>query len=558
MTSPHQEAEDELRALGFSRESSGEWVADVQGPALRVRLPAEFPFVLPTVTSDRAVFEEAAPHIERNGKVCIVSNAGILLDPARPRALVHEAVDRARAIVSTGLAGTNRDQILDEFSAYWGERKEMLSFCSPTLQARAIAVGTLRNARPFVDMIAADSRQELKHIVEGCGLDLDSIERGFIVPLTRPLYPPKFEIIYRLGDLMSILNHTTVEIRRDLLKITRIVGSRIVVLFVFALNGAADSQIWFALRLARPLAITPGFRASRATLSAAVQRQRDLKMQRANVQRADPQFLQRRIGAQANLRELRVGVIGCGAIGGFVAVALASAGITKLTLIDDDGLRADNAMRHFLGISEVGIPKVTALRAEILRRLPHMTIETRPTQVQKVMSDGADIILDNDLLVLATGDHALELYISSQVRKDVRLVHAWVEALGVGGHVLLDAQSAKGCLRCLYDDDDEFGLICRPSLFAPGQSFTSQLAGCAGAFTPFGVVDAQGVAIEATRLALRTLSESLSGSVLITRYDSSLPFRSGQYRPSSRAMKLTVGSRVEITEHATGCSQCAT
>jgi molybdopterin/thiamine biosynthesis adenylyltransferase len=407
-------------------------------------------------------------------------------------------------------------------------------------------------------MIAADSRRELSVLVERCQLSLSSLERGFVVPLVAPIFPPMFERSYKFSDLLSLLNQAEPEVRRDLLKATKMSGSRVLVLFAFAVGAAAGSQIWFAVRLARPLGITPGFRRSRATLSAAIGRQGDLRLQRTNVQRADPVFLQRRIGAQADLDKFRVVVIGCGAIGGFVAISLASAGITKLTLIDDDALRTDNAMRHFLGLSEVGVHKVTALRTEIWRRLPQVTIVTRAQRVQKVMSDEPEVLLDNDLVVLATGDHALELYISYQLRKDVRLVHAWVEALGVGGHALLDAQTGRGCLKCLYEEDDDFGLICRPSLFAPGQSFTFQLAGCAGAFTPFGVLDAQGIAVEATRLALRALTEKLEGSVLVTRFDSLAPFVSGQYQPSCRAKQLSVGSRVEITEHATGCSNCAT
>jgi hypothetical protein len=118
---PREAASEELQALGFSRRADGEWIPDAHGDVvLRVRLPQDFPFALPIVSIDRDSLKEAIPHVERNGKVCIAANAGILLDPGRPRALVREAIDRARGIVSAGVAGTNRAALLEEFSAYWG------------------------------------------------------------------------------------------------------------------------------------------------------------------------------------------------------------------------------------------------------------------------------------------------------------------------------------------------------------------------------------------------------------------------------------------------------
>ena len=58
-------------------------------------------------------------------------------------------------------------------------------------------------------------------------------------------------------------------------------------------------------------------------------------------------------------------VIGCGAVGGHVALGLAFAGVGTLTLVDDERLGVENTFRHVLGNGEVGNLKVEGLKREI-------------------------------------------------------------------------------------------------------------------------------------------------------------------------------------------------
>ena len=75
------------------------------------------------------------------------------------------------------------------------------------------------------------------------------------------------------------------------------------------------------------------------------------------------------------LKPKMVGIAGCGGLGSNCAVALARAGVGKLILADFDDVDVTNLNRQFFFMDQVGIPKVEALRENILRIDPGITIE---------------------------------------------------------------------------------------------------------------------------------------------------------------------------------------
>src|SRR5512134_1334161 len=86
--------------------------------------------------------------------------------------------------------------------------------------------------------------------------------------------------------------------------------------------------------------------------------------------------IERLIGAD-NLQKLaqkRVGIVGLGSGGGFVAQSLAMSGIGKFVLIDDDTLETANVVRHVADRREVGRPKVEAVADLIRQRNPNAEI----------------------------------------------------------------------------------------------------------------------------------------------------------------------------------------
>ena len=74
------------------------------------------------------------------------------------------------------------------------------------------------------------------------------------------------------------------------------------------------------------------------------------------------------------LAQKRVGVVGLGSGGGFVALSLAMSGVGKFVLIDDDTLEAINVVRHVADLRDVGLPKPEAVADLIRQRNPQAEI----------------------------------------------------------------------------------------------------------------------------------------------------------------------------------------
>ena len=82
------------------------------------------------------------------------------------------------------------------------------------------------------------------------------------------------------------------------------------------------------------------------------------------------------------LLDLQVTIIGCGAIGSFVAVALAKMGVGRLLLFDHDMVNEVNLACQFFGNADLGRPKVEALADQLA-----MLTEARVTPVAQAYAD---------------------------------------------------------------------------------------------------------------------------------------------------------------------------
>lgn len=66
--------------------------------------------------------------------------------------------------------------------------------------------------------------------------------------------------------------------------------------------------------------------------------------------------------AQERLQKVRVGIIGCGAVGGDIAIQLASAGVRNFVLMDYDTVNESDCSRHlYYNIKDIGRKKVEVL-----------------------------------------------------------------------------------------------------------------------------------------------------------------------------------------------------
>ncbi len=213
------------------------------------------------------------------------------------------------------------------------------------------------------------------------------------------------------------------------------------------------------------------------------------------IQRAWREYMLNRTGSAPVARS--VAILGCGAVGGRVAEQLALAGVDELILVDEDHLSYDNTYRHVLGAVHVGTSKVQALKSDLEAKFPGIKVVPFLGSAEKWLKD--PLQRDQcDTLVLTTGKPALERHITQQAFSEgwsQRLVSAWLEPLGLGGHVVSSQVGAAGCLECLFTEIGTSRPDPRKAFLAKNQKVSRALTGCGGRFMPYSALHATETAL---------------------------------------------------------------
>jgi len=113
-----------------------------------------------------------------------------------------------------------------------------------------------------------------------------------------------------------------------------------------------------------------------------------------------PERLQARGRLPSAVRDLRVALLGVGALGSILAEMLVRAGLKELALVDGDLLEAGNVCRHTATLVDVGRPKVKAVAARLRQLSPTVQVTEVPMDLAGNLSgivdglDGYDVIVD--------------------------------------------------------------------------------------------------------------------------------------------------------------------
>ena len=100
------------------------------------------------------------------------------------------------------------------------------------------------------------------------------------------------------------------------------------------------------------------------------------------------------------LRRAHVVLFGLGGVGGYVAEALARAGVGALTLVDDDRVAESNLNRQIIALTTtVGMPKTQAAAQRVLAINPACKVVEKalfytPETADQVPLEGADYVVD--------------------------------------------------------------------------------------------------------------------------------------------------------------------
>ena len=451
------------------------------------------------------------PHISASGWFCYLADGSVVLDRYAPEGAVAQCLQIATDELNRLLGDLRyrEGELQTEFGASWsiGQQPEPLP----------ATLGTVEPASVVADAyLMGDEHSEW--LLISCDVEEpERLARVMILPPPRRVQEcwvlrsdtlpsvGQNGVPTTIGELFSWLKSWDVGLHREFQQRLgrehfKTPGDLMVVIHCPA--G------WFGFSFELDKTLVLGF--GRRPLALRQQlhtRRRDTGLTRITLSEIGPEFIHGRNLSFPSLKDKRIVLIGCGAIGGYLAEGLvrlgAGTGTGELTLVDPDVLAPGNLGRHALGMNALKQAKVSALASRLDLEFPHakVTPHNRTTRLP------ADLV--GDLVINATGEEALSEAINfhrqglPEYRRPPTL-HVWVTGEGACVQGLWVDEQKYACFRCLRRNDTK-----RLKRFDLGLGDHGlRVLGCT-AFTPYAVSAPMGAAA----LALDMVAAWMAGDV---------------------------------------------
>lgn len=438
-------------------------------------------------------------HVSYSGSVCIDDGQGLSLDPGRPAAIVAHTVLKAYDLLESSAedAITGHTEFFNELEGYW-------LHLPGAVRSRAYfeVDGNSRLVKGFVksnpktpSWYFVERDAEVPWDVKENKLDG---QRALYVHLDAlglpPARPDKLTTAF-IEDVRQRLSPEQLKLWEQLVGPSKNSPKRLALLVSVPRQAGGRSLV------------AATFSAHRGVID------RNASVMPLTMRRHTPSYMRERGGASLELLGKHVAVLGAGAVGCVVADTLAAAGVGKLTVVDHDKYSEDNVFRHLLEPLYIDIHKPMGLKFALERRYPGLGVTPICSTAQQWLKT-ADLS-KYDGIVLAFGAPSIERSFSRVLKRkrvDLPVVFTWLEALDLGGHSVLMWTNGDGCLDCAYrDDEGQPSLVSRTSFLEPNQPVTRNLTGCAGAFVPFGPIQARRTGLLAAEHMLSAMAAVAAG-----------------------------------------------
>ena len=205
------------------------------------------------------------------------------------------------------------------------------------------------------------------------------------------------------------------------------------------------------------------------------------------------------IEGQQALLDAHVLVIGAGGLGPPAAMYLASAGVGKLTLVDDDTVDLTNLQRQIAHVTErVGQPKAASARITLHAINPDIDVVALQERVDDARL--AELVAESTVVLDCTDNFATRHAVNRAcVARRVPLVSGAVIRFDGQVSVFDPRSGTQPCYSCLFPQD---------------QQFSDEACSTMGVFAPLVGVVGSMQAAEALKLVMG-IGESLAGRLLL-------------------------------------------
>ena len=402
---------------------------------------------------------------------------------------------------------------MNEFEAYWRNClgiEHILSFLNPDQRIRKINLIELKQPGENKPInVLCDDIGEIQSYYHKSFPSATHVN-ALYVPLMENTYlePPKFGQKWDLEKYIEVVqNYVSRENRRLLKKLTHKWKREELILFM--LPRPIGGHALFGVRFTHVEKNHPLNKGGRIK-----------KITPLVIGRLDSSYLLPRGGANNVLHQKRVALIGCGSVGGFIALSLVRSGILNITLIDPDQFKPENSFRHVLG--NKGGDKAETLKEEIEKTYPYVKVKSFMGKAENLLLNAIILPENFDAIIIAIGDETVSLQLNEFLHKENNppVIYTWLEPYNIGGHVLISGnRDHKGCFECLFTLPKEVNSTCegnRAAFAQPGQVFTKDLLGCGSIYLPYGSFASEKTAQLATRLCVDTLLGKINGNPLVS------------------------------------------
>lgn len=468
---------------------------------------------------------ELLPHLSADGYLCYLALDSVVFDFFDPIRQTMACLDRAEQILEDILAGKMVDDLAEEFHVTWGSTSCMLD----VNESRPGLLEAYTFGKKVT--LVTDDKTRTRAKLDAIGFGQPKIELSAFRVRTksRPMplqgnWPPK--TVQAFLQWQNTLDpRCSKKIAQRLMEMFRRKAARVLVLV-----DSPVVQYGVEVELKRE----PGGIGKKLSMREDMYR---LPICRISVYRIDDKYLAgRNLPGSKTLAGLRVGLIGCGTIGGYLAEMLAKAGAGtvggKLTLVDMGSFEPGNLGRHRLGFNALMMSKAEAMCEELRRVAPGI-------DAVAVVGDAKEADLGPlDLLIDATGEQGLTDWLTWKHSDKVPFLSAWIEGAGVAVRALLKANPAQACARCVSQPPlrDQYRVFdTPPKIVLKGH-------GCEGLYVPFPA----SVSVQAAALAMEMVQAWLDRAETPT-------FRT---RVLDQELKVHFSDCVPLRYE--GCPACAT
>jgi molybdopterin/thiamine biosynthesis adenylyltransferase len=456
-------------------------------------------------------------HIDATGGLCYLAAGSLVLDRFDPAGSIAQCLQAAETLLNDLIASPVRsaEDMQDEFLAYWnggGTQRDWAVIGNVASGAHAAGIHTIqmdakRSSKAL--LMISSSPEEVTHVAEALGGDVHGAREHRCWIVTTDLYPvaspaglPKtvrelFGYLKNWDPALSRRVQQVLAIQKEYLRFSHI---------TFAIHSPAG---WLGFSFSIAAFKRLGFRQlPKVCLQYLHGRGGSIEITRLAITQIGSQFIHSRNLTHASLMDRRITLVGCGAVGSYVAQALAKlgagAGRGQLRLIDVGILEPGNLGRHWLGMDSLFIPKANGVANALRQQFPLSNFIDCAQDVRSVGS-----LFDADLVIDATGVESVSEMINANHVKQGNhrppVLYTWVLGNGECVQGLWVDSDKYGCYRCLRQPagsnyrEERFPVLKQPP--------TTRDVGC-HAVTPYSV----GAPIEASALATDFVVDWLQGS----------------------------------------------